>query len=133
MPSQIGVCIIDQKKKEKRESHPSKKSQSRNILRALGLAALADVAANIIVASTNLASDSGIIFWTTNSLEIRGLGRLAGVRLDVAALGERDLAVVAGALATDLYFGTGELLLDGLVDAGLEGCESTLVSGRVVA
>jgi hypothetical protein len=141
MPSQISVWTINQKQKEKKESHrlqPSQQNVSRNFLLgalastassvvgerasgANGLAALADVVADVVVTTTDLTVDSGCVFRSTHTVEIRGLGLLAGDGVDVAALGKRDLAVVAGALATDLYFGTGELLLDGLVDAGLNG------------
>lgn len=51
-----------------------------------------------------------------------GRGLLASGGVDVAALGQRDGAVVARALAADLDLCAGELLLDGLVDAGLGGC-----------
>jgi hypothetical protein len=129
----------EKKRSQRRKrSHLSKQSQERNsLLGALastasgvvgerasganGLAALADVVADIVVTTTDLTVNCSIIFWTTNTVEVGSLGLLAGDRVDVAALGKRDLAVVAGTLATDLYFGTGELLLDGLVDAGLNG------------
>ena len=85
------------------------------------LAALADVVADVVVTATDLAGNGSLVLGATNALEVAGLGSLAGGGVDVTALGERDLAVVAGALATDLYFGAGELLLDGLVDTGLKG------------
>lgn len=86
-----------------------------------GLTALADVVADIVVTTTDLAGNGGVVLGTTDALEVGGLGLLAGGGVDVTALGERDLAVVAGALATNLYFGTGELGLDALVDTGLDG------------
>lgn len=86
-----------------------------------GLVALADVAADVVVTTTDLAVNGSLVLGTADALEVGGLGLLAGDGVDVAALGERNLAVVAGALAADLHFGAGELLLDGLVDAGLEG------------
>lgn len=86
-----------------------------------GLVALADVAADVVVTTTDLTVDGSLVLGTANALEVRGLGLLAGGGVDVTTLGEGDLAVVAGALATDLDFGTGELLGDTLVDAGLDG------------
>jgi hypothetical protein len=86
-----------------------------------GLVALADIAADVVVTTTDLTVDGSLVLGAADALEVGGLGLLAGGRVDVAALREGDLAVVAGALAADLYFGAGELLLDGLVDAGLEG------------
>jgi len=85
------------------------------------LVALADVAADVVVTTTDLTVDGSLVLGATDALEVGSLGLLAGGRVDVAALREGDLAVVAGALAANLYFGAGELLLDGLVDAGLEG------------
>lgn len=89
--------------------------------RADGLVTLANVAADVVVTATDLGIDGGLVLRATNTLEVGGLGLLAGGGVDVTALGERDLAVVAGALATDLHFGTGELGLNGLVDTRLEG------------
>jgi hypothetical protein len=89
--------------------------------RTHSLVALANVAADVVVTATDLTVNGSLVFRATDALEVCSLGGLAGGGVDVAALGERDLAVVRGALATDLHFGAGELLLDGLVDAGLEG------------
>lgn len=86
-----------------------------------GLVALADVVADVVVTTTDLTVDGSLVLGAADALEVGSLGGLAGGGVDVTALGERDLAVVAGALATDLYFGAGELLLDGLVDTGLKG------------
>jgi hypothetical protein len=91
-----------------------------------GLVALADVAADVVVTTTDLTVNGSLVLRTTDALEVGGLGGLAGGGVDVTALGERDLAVVAGALAANLYFGTGKLLLDRLVDAGLESWKCLL-------
>lgn len=96
--------------------------------RTHSLVALADVAANIVVAAADLAVDGSLVLGAADALEVGSLGLLAGNGVDVAALGEGNLAVVAGALAADLHFGAGELLLDGLVDAGLEGWREEVVS-----
>lgn len=93
-----------------------------------GLAALADVAADVVVTGTLLGGLGGLVLGAAGALEVGCLGLLAGLGVDGAALGQGDLAVVAGALAADLHFGAGELLLNGLVDAGLEGCEEGRVS-----
>jgi hypothetical protein len=85
-------------------------------------AALADVVADVVVAAADLAVDGGSIFRPSDTLEVAGLVKLAGGRVDGAALGDGDLAVVAGALAADLDFGAGELGLDVLVYAGVLGC-----------
>ena len=124
--------------KKKRKKVQSKLQQN-NLLRALASttssvvaerasgansrAALADVVADIIVATADLAVNGGLVLGTTDALEIGGLGLLAGGGVDVAALGERDGAVVGGAGGADLDLSTGELLLDVLVHAGLLGCE----------
>lgn len=84
-------------------------------------AALADVVADVVVAAADLAVNGGFVLGTTDSLEVCGLGLLAGHGVDVAALGQRDLAVVAGALAADLDFGAGELGFDVFVYAGFLG------------
>ena len=85
-----------------------------------GLAALADVGADVVVAATDLSVDGSLVLGSTDALEVAGRGLLAGGGVDVAALGDGDLAVVAGTLAANLDFGAGELGLDGLVDAGLD-------------
>ena len=138
MPSQlVSKPSSNRKNKEKVESKATAQSTKAPLLSALAsttssvvgkrasgtdsLVALADVAADVVVTATDLTVDGSLVLGTTDSLEVGGLGLLAGDRVDVAALGKRDLAVVAGALAANLHFGTGELLLDGLVDAGLEG------------
>lgn len=95
--------------------------------RADGLVALADVAADVVVTATDLTVDGSLVLGAADALEVGSLGLLAGGRVDVAALGQGDLAVVAGALATDLHFGTGELVFDGLVDAGLDGWKEEAV------
>lgn len=86
-----------------------------------GLAALADVAADVVVTTTDLGVNGGLVLGTANTLEVGGLGLFAGGGVDVAALRKGDLAVVAGALAANLHFSAGELGLDGLVDTGLDG------------
>lgn len=85
------------------------------------LVALADVAADVVVAGALVGGDGSLVLGTALALEVGGLGLLAGGGVDGAALGQRDLAVVAGALAADLHFGAGKLLADALVDAGLDG------------
>jgi len=86
-----------------------------------GRAALADVVADVVVAGADLTVNCGLILGPADAFEIGGLGLLASDGVDVAALGDGDLAVVAGALAADLDFGAGELLLYVLVHAGLLG------------
>jgi hypothetical protein len=90
--------------------------------RAHSRATLADVVADVVVAAADLAVDGGSIFRSSDTLEVASLVKLAGGRVDGAALGDGDLAVVAGALAADLDFGAGELGLDVLVYAGVLGC-----------
>jgi hypothetical protein len=129
---------IHQKKKNK-SNQINSTSAPKNLLRALASAtssvvaeraggadsraALADVVANIVVATTDLTVDGGLVLGASDALEVGGLGLLAGGGVDVAALGDRDGAVVGGAGGADLDFGTRELLLDVLVHAGLLGCE----------
>jgi len=124
--------------KKKRKKVQSKLQQN-NLLRALASttssvvaerasgansrAALADVVADIVVATADLAVNGGLVLGTTDALEIGGLGLLAGGGVDVAALGEGDGAVVGRAGRANLDLGAGELLLDVLVHAGLLGCE----------
>jgi hypothetical protein len=126
---------IHQKKKKSNQINST--SAPKNLLRALASAtssvvaeraggadsraALADVVANIVVATTDLTVDGGLVLGASDALEVGGLGLLAGGGVDVAALGERDGAVVGGAGGADLDFGTGELLLDVLL--GYEGGE----------
>ena len=95
--------------------------------RTHSLVALADVAADVVVTAADLAVDSSLVLGAADALEVGGLGLLAGDGVDVAALGQGDLAVVAGALAADLDFGAGELLLDVLVNTGLLGCEENIL------
>jgi len=139
MPSQLvsKPSSNRKRKKEKVKSKATAQSTKAPLLSALasttssvvgkrasrtdGLVALADVAADVVVTTTDLAVNGSLVLGTADALEVGGLGLLAGDGVDVAALREGDLAVVAGALAADLHFGTGELLLDGLVDTGLEG------------
>ena len=90
-------------------------------------AALADVVADVVVAAADLTVNGSLVLGTSDALEVGGLGLLAGGRVDGAALGNGDLAVVAGALAADLDFGTGELLLDVLVNTGLLGCKENML------
>lgn len=90
-------------------------------------AALTDVVADVVVAAADLTVNGSLVLGTSDALEVGGLGLLAGGRVDGAALGNGDLAVVAGALAADLDFGTGELLLDVLVNTGLLGCKENML------
>ena len=144
MPSQlVSKPSSNRKKKEKVKSKATAQSTRAPLLSALAsttssvvgkrasgtdsLVALADVAADVVVTTTDLAVNGSLVLGTADALEVGGLGLLAGDGVDVAALREGDLAVVAGALAADLHFGAGELLLDGLVDAGLEGCKEEML------
>ena len=138
----IGISTIVVKKGTVNGKSPVKREKTISLLSALAstissvvrkrasgahsLAALADVVADVVVAATDLAVDRSLVLGSADALEVRGLGGLAGGGVDVATLGEGDLAVVAGALAADLHFGAGELLLNGLVDARLEGWREVL-------
>ena len=82
---------------------------------------------DVVVTATDLTVNGSLVLGTSDALEVGGLGLLAGGRVDGAALGNGDLAVVAGALAADLDFGAGELLLDVLVNTGLLGCEENIL------
>ena len=142
MPSQL-VSKPSSNKKRKTRRNQSCSKRTFSLLSALasttssvvgkrasgtdGLVALADVAANVVVTATDLTVDGSLVLGAADALEVGSFGLLAGGRVDVAALGQGDLAVVAGALAADLHFGAGELVLDGLVDAGLEGWKEEVV------
>lgn len=144
MPSQlVSKPSSNRKKKEKVKSKATAQSTRAPLLSALasttssvvgkrasrtdGLVALADVATDVVVTTTDLAVDGSLVLGTADALEVGGLGLLAGDGVDVAALREGNLAVVAGALTADLHFGAGKLLLDGLVDAGLEGWKAEVL------
>jgi hypothetical protein len=138
---QFGHAISSKKKKKKKRSdhiNTSEQQMNANLLRALAStassivahgasgadsrAALANVVADVVVAAADLAVDSSLVLGAADTFEVGGLSLLAGGRVDGAALGDGDLAVVAGALAADLDFGAGELGLDVLVYAGVLGC-----------
>lgn len=86
--------------------------------RADGLSTLSDVSANRIVTTVLVRIDASLVLWATYTLEVAGFRGLAGAWVDAAALLEWDLAVVAGALAADLYCAAGELADYILIDTG---------------